>query len=62
MYYKIFSKKFNFHFKPPNKDNCRLCDGLEIKICAADEIEKKALMTEKKFHIWKAEQARSALY
>lgn len=61
-YYKVFSTKFNLHFKVPSKDTCRLCDELHLKISAENnEEKKKELQTQKKLHLARADQARAAL-
>jgi hypothetical protein len=64
-FYQVFSSKFNLHFKPPKKDTCRICDGLELKIQAAittNNVENKEKLTiEKNLHLCKAEKARECL-
>ncbi|GFV43604.1 uncharacterized protein TNCV_2679061 [Trichonephila clavipes] len=58
-YYKVFSTKFNLHFKQPSKDTCKTCDYLQIKIESSDSEEMRMAKIEKNVHLQKAEQARS---
>ncbi|KAJ8894199.1 hypothetical protein PR048_006809 [Dryococelus australis] len=61
-YYKIFSTKFNLHFKLPNTDTCRLCDEIEMKLSTEkEEHARKALETKKELHLRRAEQARTEI-
>ncbi|CAG9773484.1 unnamed protein product [Ceutorhynchus assimilis] len=61
-YYKVFSTKFNLHFKPPIKDSCRTCDELHLKLLSENNEEIKTdLQTQKNLHIAKAKQARDSL-
>ena len=61
-YYKIFTTKFNLHFKHPKSDTCRLCDELHLKINTEnDGIIKQRLITQKELHLRKAEKARESL-
>ena len=61
-YYKVFSTKFNLHFKVPSKDTCRQCDELLLKMRAeTQDDKKKELELQKKLHLARAEQARSVL-
>ena len=61
-YYKVFSTKFNLHFKVPSKDTCRQCDELLLKMRAeTQDDKKKKLELQKKLHLARAEQARSVL-
>lgn len=61
-YYKVFSTKFNLHFKIPSKDTCRLCDELHLKIRAeTNEEKKKELEVQKNLHLARAKQARVVL-
>lgn len=61
-YNKIFTTKFNLHFKHPKSDTCRLCDELHLKINSEnDEIIKQGFLTQKELHLRKAEKARESL-
>lgn len=61
MYYQVFSTNFNLHFKPPLKDTCQVCDGLQNRLLSASEDEKKTIESEKELHLRKAEKARESL-
>lgn len=61
MYYHVFSTNFNLHFKPPLKDTCQKCDGLQNRLLSASEDEKKTIKIEKELHLRKAELARESL-
>ena len=61
MYYHVFSTNFNLHFKPPFKDTCQVCDGLQNRLLVASEGERKVIETEKELHLRKAEKARESL-
>lgn len=61
MYYHVFSTTFNLHFKPPLKDTCQVCDGLQNRLLVAGEDEKKIIENDKELHLRKAEKARLSL-
>lgn len=55
-YDKVFSTKFNLHFKQLSKDTCQTYDSLQIQISNNEEIIVKF---EKYAHFQKAEEAHS---
>ncbi|UYV75554.1 hypothetical protein LAZ67_13000591 [Cordylochernes scorpioides] len=60
-YYKVFSTKFNLHFKQPSKDTCQTCDYLQIKIQSSDSEGIQMAKIEKENHLEEAERARSLM-
>lgn len=58
-YYKVFSNKFNLHFKHPAKDTCQTCDSLQIQIQFSEHDVIRAAEIKKKEHLQQAEQART---
>lgn len=58
-YYKVFSNKFNLHFKQPSKDTCQTCGYLQIKIQSSISEGIRIAKLGKDTHLKRAEQARS---
>lgn len=58
-YYKVFSTKFNLHFKQSSKDTRKTCGYLQIKTEFSDSEEMRMAKIEKDAHLQNAEQARS---
>lgn len=60
-YYKVFSTKFNLHFKQPSKDTCQTCDSLRIKIRSSDSEGIQMAKIEEENHLKEAERAGSLM-
>ncbi|CAH1115563.1 unnamed protein product [Psylliodes chrysocephalus] len=60
MCYYVFS--FNLHFKPPAKDTCQFCDSLQNILTFSENYEEKRKADiDKKLHLRKAAQSRTAM-